>query len=414
MTRRLQKALSPRPRGRRRRERCVESDCSLRESPPGRGLGAESHNFCLEPFVLAITASLMLLVACAPATLPTSLPSPTSTLTFTPSPSISHTPTPTPSPTAIPTPTPAPTLDPAAVAAKIATGAERLAAAGVEPLCLRWEDTDDDGEPEWVGLYVQPGEPPQLMAFVLDGETWHDLRALEEGKHGLGEYPTCELEVCDVNADGRIEVLVWGHADTGTELLHIFAWDGATYVLLAPFEGDAGVRLENSDGDLADEVFVGYDAGDGLVWEAVFTWDGANYGWTWERYGWFYLDRPHVYHTDTPEHAVISFYLAIDDRDVPAAYTLLSLSAQAAQPYEAWAVGFATTVATEVGSVHEISRSGDTATVVAQVRAYDNEDGRVIATLWDVQWTLVQTPDGWRLESGVTNQLDRWEAVYYP
>ena len=265
-----------------------------------------------------------------------------------------------------------------------------------------------------MGLYLQPGEKPQLKAFVLDGDEWYDLRPLEKAKHGLGEYPTCELEVRDVNADGRVEILVWGYAGSSTDLLHIFAWDGTTYALLAPFEGDAGVRLGNWDGSPADEVAVGYDAGDDLVWEAVHTWDGVNYGWTWERYTWFYVDRPHAYPTDTSERAVISFYLAIDDRDLPAAYNLLlSDSARAAQAYEAWVVGFATTVAVEVGAVHEIARSGDTATVVAQVRAYDNVEGRIVAALWDVEWTVVQTEAGWRLASSSAEQLDRWEAPYY-
>ena len=342
-------------------------------------------------------------------------PSHTPTPPSTPIPSPSPTPTPIPSPTLAPapTPTPAPTLDPAVVASIAAAGQARLGAEGVDPLCLRWEDSDGDGTPEWVGLYLQPGEPPWLSAFVLDGETWHALEPLEKEKHGLGEYPTCELEVRDVNADGRIEVLVWGHAGDSIDLLHVFCWDGTTYALVAPFEGDAGLRLENTDGDLADEVVVGYDAGGGLAWEAVYTWDGAHYGWTWERYTWFYLDRPHAYRTDTSEHAIISFYLAIDDRDLPGAYGLLSGSARAAQPYETWAVGFATTVAAEVGAVHEFARSGDVATVAAQVRAYDNVDGRVIATVWDVKWTVVQTPDGWRLESATTEQLDQWELDYY-
>ncbi|RLC92259.1 MAG: hypothetical protein DRI79_01055, partial [Chloroflexi bacterium] len=310
-------------------------------------------------------------------------------------------------------PTLVPTLDPTAVAATIAAGETRLGATSVEPLCLRWEDTDDDGEPEWVGLYLRPEKPPRLAAFVLDGDAWYDLQPLEKEKHGLGEHPACELEVRDLNADGRTEILVWGHAETNTDLLHIFVWDGTGYALLAFFEGEAGVRLENSDGDLSDEVVVGYEAGDDLVWEAVYTWDGANYAWTWERYAWFYLDRPHAYHTDTPEHAVISFYLALDDRDLPGAYGLLSASAQAAQPYETWAVGFATTVAAEVGAVHETARSGDSATVVAQVRAYDNVDGRVFATLWDVTWTVVHTEAGWRLVGATANQLDRWELPYY-
>jgi hypothetical protein len=253
--------------------------------------------------------------------------------------------------------------------------------------------------------------------FVLDGEIWYDLQPLKEepGKqdYGLGEYPTCEFEVRDTNADGRVEVLVWGHAETSIDLLHIFAWDGSSYALLAGFAGDAGVRLENADGDLADEISVRYDARGGLVWEAVHTWDGANYGWTWERYAWFYLDRPHAYPTDTPERVVISFYLAIDDRDMPGAYGLFSSSAQASQPYDTWVVGFATTVAAEVGVVHEEARSGSTAIVTAQVLAYDNVDGRIVATLWDVEWTVVLVGASWRLESGAATQLDQWELEYY-
>ena len=362
---------------------------------------------------ISLFLCLLLLASCLPT--PTPFPTHTPTLTPTPTsfPTSTSIPTPTLAPTPTPTPTPVPTLDPAVVAATVAKGRARLDAAGVEPLCLRWEDTDDDGEPEWVGLYLRPEEPPRLAAFVLDGEAWHDLRPLEKEKFGLGEYPTCELEVRDVNADGRVEILVWGHAEISTDLLHIFVWDGAAYVLLAPFEGEAGLRLEDTDGDLADEVVVGYEAGDDLVWEAVYTWDGANYGWTWERYAWFYLDRPHAYRADTSEHAVVSFYLAVNDRDLPGAYSLLSGSAQAARPYEAWAAGFVTTVVAEVGAVHELARSGDTATVAAQVRAYDNVDGRIIAILWNVEWTVVRTDAGWRLESSTAEQLDSWELSYY-
>lgn len=338
---------------------------------------------------------------------PTTFPSPTP---------LPPTPLPTsPPPTPLP-PTPGPTINPVTVAHIVAEGQARLRAADIQPLCLRWEDTDGDETSEWVGMYHQPGEPPQLMAFVLDGEAWYNLQPLEGARHGLGQYPTCELDVRDINADGRVEILIWGYAEASTTLLHIFVWDGATYALLASFEGEAGIRLENRDGDLADEVAVRYhvDSWNGLTWEAVHTWDGANYGWTWERYTWFYLDRPHAYRADRPKHAVISFYLAIDDRDIPAAYTLLSDAARAAQPYEAWAVGYVTTVGVEVGLVHEIARGGDTARVTAQVRAYDNVDGRILATLWDVEWTVVQTSAGWRLVSATANQLDRWEAEYYP
>lgn len=371
---------------------------------------------------ICILLSCVLLASCMPS-LPTSVPTYTSVPTHTSTPIPSRTPEPTYTPTSTPTPmptltpTPAPTIDPAVVTGAVAKVQARLAGLGVEPLCLRLENTDSDGGVEWVGLYMRPSEPPRLAAFVLDGDAWHDLQPLaqEPGKkdYGLGEYPACELEVRDTNADGRVELLVWGHAETSVDLLHIFAWDGSSYVLLAGFEGKAGVRLENRDGDLADEVSVRYDAGGGLVWEAVHTWDGANYGWTWERYTWFYLDRPHAYPTDTPERAVISFYLAIDDRDIPGAYGLLNSSARSAQPYDAWAVGFATTLAAEVGVVHESTRSGGAAIVTAQVLAYDNVDGRVVATLWDVEWTVVQSDAGWRLENATATQLDQWELNYY-
>jgi hypothetical protein len=362
---------------------------------------------------LLLVSCILLLASCAPALPPaasstvipvtevpsTALPGslPTRVSTWTPTPSV--------------TSTPAPTIDPAAVGAISARGLARLEARGVEPLCMRWEDVDGDGGAEWIGLYFRE----RLMAFVLDGDVWYDLPSLEGSKYGLGEYATCELEVRDVNADGRIEILVWGHAGTSVDVLHIFVWDGTAYALVAPFEGEAGVRVENTDGDLVEEVIVRYDAGRDLVWEAVYTWDGKHYGWTWERYTWRYLDRPHAYLVDTPEHVVISFYLAIDDRDMSEAYALLSAETQAAQPYEGWAASFVNTAAIEVGAVHEQGeRSGGAATVIAQVRTYENVDGRIIASLWDVTWKVAQTSGGWRLVSVSGAELDRWEASYYP
>jgi hypothetical protein len=357
---------------------------------------------------------VLLLGACCPVPVQDVLPTRAAIQpsTLPPSPTDAPTqPTWTPVPEPTRTPTPAPTIDPDAVAALTARGRAKLEARGVDPLCLRWDDTDGDGETEWVGLYF--GD--ELQAFVLDGEAWYELRPMDGTAYGLGAYPTCELEIRDVNADGTTEILVWGHAGTSTDLLHIYVWDGAAYALLAPFEGEAGVRLVNTDGDLTEEVVVRYDVGPDLVWEAVYTWDGTLYGWTWERYNWRYLDRPHAYLTSTPERVVISYYLALDDRDLPAAFELLSPEAQTIWgPYDTWAAGFATTVALEVGSVHEQSRGEEGATVTAQVRAYDNDGGRVVASLWDVTWTVVQSGGAWRLDRVSGTQLDEWEATYYP
>ncbi len=354
------------------------------------------------------------------------LPPPTATLARlptvavppSPTPTATSAPTATPLPTApAPTPAPiAPTVDATQVVATIEAGQSALSAQQVEALCLRREDADGDGVPEWIGITSRRSEPPRLAAFVVGNDgTWHDLAPHETSKYGLGVYPTCELSVRDINADGRPEVLVWGHAETSTTLLHVFVWDAGRYALLAAFEGPAGVRLENSDGDLADEIVVGYPKGADLVWEAVHTWDGSSYGWTWDRHRWRALDRPHAYSAATPEVAVISFYLALNDRDLPGAYRMLSASAQARSPYPEWALGYATTLRVEAGSVHEAGRSGESSAVVATlVRSYDNAEGRVLGRLWDVEWTLTREGELWRLDSVTADLLDQWEAVYYP
>lgn len=294
-------------------------------------------------------------------------------------------------------------------------GAAQAARAGIQPLCLRQENTDDDPDLEWVGLYLAPGEPPHLRGFVLDRSHQYDLAPPEsEEFSGLGEFPTCEMEVRDLNADGRTEVIIWGHTRKGATLLHIFVWDGSRYALLGGFEGRGGIRLENRDGDLADEVVVRWRPEGELVWEVVYTWDGARYAWTWDRYAWFYPDRPHAYPDDTPVHALASFYLALNDRDLPAAYRMLSPAARSAWTYEDWALGFSRTLRVEVGAVRVAWQEGDQATVAAQVRALDNVDGRVVATVYAVEWQMARGEEGWRLVSGTAQALETWEVPYYP
>lgn len=368
---------------------------------------------------LAIATLLLLTVACTPSPA-VGMPTPTAPLCPTCAPVLSPTAPPSRTPTATPqpprpaTPTPVPTIDRAAVATQVREEQPGPETVGIEPLCLRSEDTDGDGESEWVGLYLQPGDSPPLAAFVLDGETWHELQPVEREKHGLGEYAACELDIQDLNADGQVDILVWGHSEGNVDLLHVFSWNGEAYALVAPFEGNAGVRLEEVAGTLASSVVVAYKAGSGLVWEVEYTWDGSSYGWTWDRYRWFYVDRPHRYVTDTPEHAVISYYLALDDRDLPGAYGLLTASGRGALSYEEWVAGFATAVSVEVSNVHELSRSGENvANVAAQVRAYDNVDGRIVASLRDTEWTVSSTAHGWRLDAVSATLLDQWEVEYH-
>ena len=335
---------------------------------------------------------------------------PTPTLTLT---SVPPTTTPTPSPSPTPTPTPAPTIDPTQVAAEVRGIHDTTKTRSVEPICLQQGDADDDGTAEWVGLYLQSGDPPTLQGFVLDEGAWYELRPPTEAAGGMGTYPTCQLAIEDVNQDGRTEVMVEGGKEGNVDVLHIFVWQGDGYGLLASFQGDVGLETKDIDGDLIPEVIARYRAGSGFAWEAVHTWDGRHYGWTWERYTWLHADHPRPLVADQPRNTLISYYLALDDRNLPGAYSLLGGQAQAGESYETWAAGFATTLGVEVGSVREIERGAGAAVLTAQVRAFDNEDGYAVGRLWDVTWSLTLEEGGWRLDRSQAEQLDEWEAAYY-
>jgi hypothetical protein len=292
-------------------------------------------------------------------------------------------------------------------------------------ICLRYEDTTGDGIPEWLALAHQNTVPPRLSAFVLAADAVYPLEPAspEAGKPnvGLGQYPTCEVEVRDVNADGKPEIAVFGHADNNETLLHLFTWadDSATpagYRRLGFFSGNAGVRFMNVDGDLKEEIWEGYRERNApsLAWYVIFTWEEQSYGWTTDRFGWYALNRPQTYPTHRPEYAVISFYLALDDRDLPGAYTLMI--SQEGRPYETWAHGFATTVQVGVGSVHVIpgTESENSARVAAMVTSWDNEGGMIVGRLWNTEWATVRTTDGWRLTRATAELLEEWVATYWP
>jgi len=292
-------------------------------------------------------------------------------------------------------------------------------------ICLRYEDTTGDGAPEWLALAHQNTDPPRLSAYILTADTVYPLEPAspEAGKPnvGLGQYPTCEVEVRDVNADGKPEIAIFGHADNNQTLLHLFAWDGdgatpSGYRRLGYFYGDAGVRFVDRDGDLAEEIWEGHRErqAPNLAWYVIFTWREQTYGWSTDRYDWYALNRPQTYPTHKPEYAVIAFYLALDDRDLPGAYNLMS--PQEGRTYETWALGYATTERVSVGSVHTIpgTETENGARVAAMVTSWDNEGGMIIGRLWNTEWATVRTADGWRLTSATAELLEEWTATYWP
>jgi len=288
-------------------------------------------------------------------------------------------------------------------------------------MCLRYEDVDADGAAEWIALTHLEGLPAsRLGAYVLDGDAHYALEAAPPkpgtADVGFGQYATCEIAIRDINADGVVEIAIFGHADGNRTLLHVFAWDGSGYRRLGFFYGDAGVRIVDVDGDLEEEIWEGHriQGAPSLVWNVVFTWESGSYGWTSEHYDWYFDDRPQTYPAHGPDYAVISYYLALGDRDLPGAYDLLSTQTRAA--YESWALGYATTMRVSAGSAHTIpgTVAEATARVAVMVRAWDNEGGVIVGRLWNVEWDTVRTDAGWRLSAATSELLEEWTVSYWP
>jgi hypothetical protein len=232
----------------------------------------------------------------------------------------------------------------------------------------------------------------------------------------LGEYATCELVIRDVNYDGTPDIGVFGHAEGNETMLHLFTWEDGGYRRLGFWSGDAGVTFKDADGDLEEEIWEGYRVAGtpSIAWYVIYTWEQDTYGWTSDAYDWYFDSRPQSYPTQQADTTVVAFYLALNDRDLPGAYNLLSPESRS--DYETWAVGYATTLKVSAGSVHEIpAASGETySRVAAMVRAWDNEGGVILGRLWDVEWETVLTENGWRLGASTAELLDEWTVDYVP
>ncbi len=366
------------------------------------------------------------LAACSNIPNPLAPATATPTVTLTPSPTLTPAPTATATPTA--TPTPLPTPNPVEIADLTNAGLTRvqtianetLLSNGARVLCLRAEDSDGDGAPEWLALTHQEGPPARLSAFILDGEQsfWLEPATAKVGVPdvGLGQFATCEVEIRDVNVDDIPEVAVFGHADKNETILHLFAWDGTHYQRLGRFSGDAGVRFVDADGDLEMEIWEGYrDRGaPALAWNVIYTWEEQTYGWTTDRYDWYSRERPHSYPTHKAQYAVTAFYLALNDRDMPGAYALLT--PQEGREYTDWVAGFATTIRVSVGGVHPVDGTvTDTSTrIAAMVISWDNEGGMIVGRRWDVEWDTILTAEGWRLAATSAEKLEEWPVTYWP
>jgi len=159
-------------------------------------------------------AALTLLSACVmPASpsgaMPGSSPAATAIATSVPPTAATAAPaTWTPTATATLSPTATPDLDAARATAVAGLAGLEAVAADAHLVCLRYEDTDSDGEPEWLALFHRAGpDGGRLSAYVLDGPASFELAPARpkpgSPEVGLGEYPVCDLQVrCSTSSPG--------------------------------------------------------------------------------------------------------------------------------------------------------------------------------------------------------------------
>lgn len=88
------------------------------------------------------------------------------------------------------------------------------------------------------------------------------------------------------------------------------------------------------------------------------------------------------------EVTVFGYYRALAERDFAAAYAFLSPTVQAANPYDAWVAGYATTQRIEV----ETSQTDNPDVVAVRLRATDSTAGggtvtRTFAGVWHLIWS---------------------------
>ncbi|MDF1515782.1 MAG: hypothetical protein P1S60_18390, partial [Anaerolineae bacterium] len=224
--------------------------------------------------ILAVVALSACQIPVLPSSYPTVMPSviPQTAVLQTDTPAsevpVVETPTATASPHPSPTPTQTavPTYEPDQLLAAANDGLGRiLDIAGERSLvCLRYEDLNADGVPEWLALTHQNNTPANMNAFILDAANSYPLEPAPPKPGlpdvGFGQFPVCHLVIQDINQDGKIEIAIFGHTQDHETLLHLFAWDAgkAEYARLGYFSGDAGIELVEADGELAMEIWEGY------------------------------------------------------------------------------------------------------------------------------------------------------------
>ena len=154
------------------------------------------------------------------------------------------------------------------------------------------------------------------------------------------------------------------------------------------------------DGDEVAEVVARSEAGPGIVLEEISAWDGEAYVLERTRYA----AAPAYQGTlpdETPEAALVAYYLSLGRHDLSAAFSLQTLPLQIRQSREALAQSVAAVAEVELG---ELARDGTPAgtspvALSGELHLSRYEAGRRIVDSYEGRWSMEETAAGWRVDS---------------
>jgi hypothetical protein len=253
-------------------------------------------------------------------------------------------------------------------------------------------DTDGDGVSEMLVIY-------------REGGGGHGLVIRREGAGGraypLGADKPVQLfqaswtdnTVRDINADGKIEIMVEG-ADTGSATtVSVFQWNGRGYATLLSLSGTQGVAIDDPQArDIFDFTALQLLFDRSAIMRATHAeWDKGAYALKSDVL--FLLGPPD--RSNYPEEAALAYYIFLDKADPEAMYALLTEPQKSKTTLKALQDLSRSVDGVSVTSLRIDEEMSDSAQVTASVVSVEHGSGKEQRA--ETVWRLKKENGQWRL-----------------